>query len=175
MTVASGGKNNIIKLKGLDKFVKLANYVHDTKFVVIGLDKKNRYELSKIAVSSNIKLLNKLPQNELLKWYQSSKVYCQLSKVESFGMSLAEAMACECVPVVMDVGALSEIVGKAGFVMLNDIPNEKVKQTKKEEGIQMIKRAMDTVGLRSLARKRIEDKFSIEKREQKLVYILEKL
>ena len=180
LTVASGGNNDIIALKGLDAFVKLAKYIQDTKFVVVGLDEKNRYELSKIAISDNIKLIGKLPRHELLKWYQRAKVYCQLSKVESFGMSLAEAMACECVPLYMDVGALHEVVGTTGFVMLNDRLNDEqeVKQTKQEQRVRWIKKAMDyniNMSIGYLARKRIQQNFSIEEREQKLIQLLEKL
>ena len=180
LTVASDGNNDIITLKGLDKFVELAKYIQDTKFVVVGLDEKTRYELSKIAISDNIKLIGKLPQDELLKWYQMSKVYCQLSKVESFGMSLAEAMACECVPVYMDVGALHEVVGTTGFVLLNDRLNDEqeVKQTKQEQRVRWIKKAMDydiNIYIGYLARKRIQCYFSIVKREHELVQIIEDL
>jgi glycosyltransferase involved in cell wall biosynthesis len=46
-----------------------------------------------------------------------AKVYCQLSFTEQFGMSLLEAMACGCVPVVANRDGLPELVGNAGIVI----------------------------------------------------------
>ena len=163
LTVASGDNNDIIALKGLDKFVEIAKYIQDTKFVVVGLDEKTRYELSKIAISDNIKLIGKLPQKELLKWYQMSKVYCQLSKVESFGMSLAEAMSCGCVPLVARVGASEEIVGDWSLFTCSE-----------DQTVQQIKRGLvlnDDV-IFKLSRQRVIENFPIEKREAKLIEIL---
>jgi len=169
LTVASGGNNDIIRLKGLDTFVKIAKYVRNTKFVVVGLDEKTRYELSKIAISDNIKLLGKLPQDELLKWYQRAKVYCQLSKVESFGMSLAEAMSCGCVPVVHGVGGMPEVECHTGIeVML--VANSKMVAHSIREALHI---ANDLKGVE--AREHIQYCFSIEERERKLVQILEEI
>lgn len=46
-----------------------------------------------------------------------AKVYCQLSFTEQFGMSLLEAMACGCVPVVADRDGLPDMIGKSGIVV----------------------------------------------------------
>lgn len=46
-----------------------------------------------------------------------AKVYCQLSFTEQFGMSLLEAMACGCVPVVSDRDGLPDMIGKCGIVV----------------------------------------------------------
>ena len=169
LTVASGDNNDIIALKGLDKFVEIAKYIQDTKFVVVGLDEKTRYELSKLSISDNIKLIGKLPRDELLKWYQMSKVYCQLSKVESFGMSLAEAMSCWCVPVTTFVGGLVEVVGNNGYAVHG-----------KEDTKRDIKRALllgrdSKSQIYPLPREQITQKFSIEQREAKLVQIIEEI
>lgn len=62
-------------------------------------------------------LLHNIPHESLIEEFKQAKVYCQLSYTESFGMSLLEAMACGCVPVVTDRDALPEIVGDAGIVV----------------------------------------------------------
>jgi glycosyltransferase involved in cell wall biosynthesis len=102
---------------------------------------------------------------ELIRWYQRAKVYVQLSLYESFGMSLAEAMLCECVPVVTDRGALPEVVGDTGFF----VPYGDEKAT--AEGIR--------AALRSdkgpVARKRVEEAFPIKKREAALIESIEGL
>jgi glycosyltransferase involved in cell wall biosynthesis len=63
------------------------------------------------------KILEHLPRKEYESELQHAKVYCQLSRDETFGISLVEAMAYGCVPVVSDKGALPWIVGNAGVVI----------------------------------------------------------
>ncbi len=114
LTVASGLRN-VIKLKGLDVFVKAAAHLPEVKFLVAGLRDDDKETLKGIQSSNNIELRGCLTQDELISYYQKAKIYCQLSYRESFGVALAEAMACGCVPVVTDRGALPEVVGEAGF------------------------------------------------------------
>ena len=164
LTVVSSGDNDIIALKGLDKFIQVARYVSDATFVVIGLNQKDRYTLSKMNSSDNIKLIGKIAQSDLLQWYQKSKVYCQLSKVESFGMSLAEAMACGCVSVTTRVGGLIEVIGNEGYTVSCDM----------EEIVSRIEKALCAFPYEGYAAcTHLLKKFSVEQREQKLVHILE--
>ena len=44
----------------------------------------------------------------------------QLSRYESFGVALVEAMWCGCTPIVSDAGALPEVVGDAGEIVNAD-------------------------------------------------------
>lgn len=48
---------------------------------------------------------------ELVKHYQDADVFLGLSAQETFGMALLEAMACGCVPIAYEVGAISELLG----------------------------------------------------------------
>ena len=102
---------------------------------------------------------------ELIKWYEKAKVYVQVSAHEGFGMSLAEAMLHQCVPVVTNRGALPEVVGDTGFyVPFND----------KEATAEGIKKALKSdKGI--LARKRIEDRFSLTKRDAAISEVVELL
>jgi glycosyltransferase involved in cell wall biosynthesis len=63
----------------------------------------------------NVTFLGYLDDQQLLRELQAAKAYAQLSYHEGFGMAVAEAMACECVPVVTDRGSLPEVVGDTGF------------------------------------------------------------
>ncbi len=91
-----------IKRKGFETFIKSAEYMPEVKFALIGgyLDDSIAY-LKSIA-PSNVTFTGSVGSGEVLRWCQKAKVYCQLSYYESFGVDLAEAMACECVPVVTD-------------------------------------------------------------------------
>lgn len=166
LTVASGGDNDIIALKGLDVFVKVAKHVPTATFVVVGLNQKDRHALSKMYSSNNVKLVGRCTQQELLQWYQRAAVYCQLSEVESFGVSLAEAMSCGCVPVTTRVGGLIEVVGSEGYTVSHDI----------EEIVNRIKRALHAYPYEGgAACQHIQQKFSIEERERKLVESIKEL
>ncbi len=150
---------NKIRLKGLDTFADASKNFPNHKFVIIGDNKTNTEILS----NPNIIFTGKIPHDEVLKWLQKAKVYCQLSYTESFGMGLAEAMACECVPVVTDRGAIHEVVGDAGFY----VPYGNEKAT--TEAIKKALNASDKLG--KMAREQIES-FSLRKRETRLVEIV---
>jgi glycosyltransferase involved in cell wall biosynthesis len=59
---------------------------------------------------------------EVVPLLQRARFYCQLSRREGFGVAVAEAMACKCVPMVSDSGALPEVVRQCGVIVPNDDP-----------------------------------------------------
>ena len=63
------------------------------------------------------KILEHLPRKEYEENLKHAKVYCQLSRDETFGISLVEAMAYGCVPVVSDKGALPWVVEDTGIIV----------------------------------------------------------
>ena len=96
-----------------------------------------------------------------------AKVYEQASRHESFGCSLAEAMLCECIPVVSRNAAIPEVVGDCGFYV-NDLNPESVAGNVKE--------ALNVSNdLRENARERIRTHFPLEKRKRELLIAVESL
>ena len=164
ITVSVGNSWKVVTLKGLDTFVKSAEFLSDVKFLVIGIQGDALRRLQNIS-PPNVEFINPLPQDELIPYYQKAKVYCQLSYRESFGVALAEAMACECVPVVTNKGALPEVVGDTGFY----VPYGDPKAT-----AEAIKEALKSDKGKE-ARKRIKTMFPIKRRERKLIQIVNKL
>lgn len=70
-----------------------------------------------------MEVIHNQPHSDMIAAFLRAKVYCQLSYTESFGMSLLEAMACGCVPVVADRGAMPDMVGNAGIIVpYGDVP-----------------------------------------------------
>ena len=155
----------VIKRKGFEVFVKAAKYLPNVKFVLIGKHRDGSIEHLKSVAPPNVEFTGFVSDEELLGWYQKTKVYCQLSMYESFGMTLAEAMACECVPVATDNAALPEVVGDTGFYVPYGDPKataeaiEKALQSDKGEA----------------ANKRIKNNFPLKKREKELVDIIEEV
>lgn len=172
LTIGSVNPSNWQR-KGLHQFVEVAQYFtlkgwNDTKFVVVGkiADDMNKKIDNICRKITNITFTGLVSDEDLLKWCQKAKVYLQLSAHEGFGLSVAEAMLCECVPVVSDRFALPEVVGDAGFI----VPYNDLKTTAK-----VVKKTLDdTDELGKKARERVKEKFSLEKREKALVKIIRK-
>lgn len=162
ISVGDVTKSNLQR-KGLETFVRSAKYLPNIKFILIGnhVDDTINY-LRKIA-SSNVEFTGFVTPENLMEYYQKAKVYVQVSAHEGFGMAIAEAMLCECVPVVTDRGAIPEVVGDAGFYVPHDNPEATSKAI--EEAMQ------SDIGKK--ARDRVKNLFSIEKREKELIKTLE--
>ena len=165
ITVAHTISNGTIETKGLETFIKSAGYLPNTLFLVVGELLDSSAKRLKSTAPSNVKFRGFVPQEDLLKYYQKAKVYCQLSYRESFGMALAEAMACECVPVVTNDAALPEVVGDTGFYVPYDDP---------EATAEAIKEALKSDKEKE-ARERIKEMFPIEKREKELARIIKEM
>ena len=117
---------------------------------------------------SNVVCLGQLTPNELRIWYSKTQFYLQLSNTEGFGVSLCEAMLCECIPIVSNVNFLPQIIGKSGFVL------------KKRSNLlltKIINLALnsDLEILMKKARKRIVSNFSSEIRKKRLIEELKKI
>jgi len=161
------------KRKGIDFFVKVASYNqiknNNLRFIVVGKISNTMKKLvEKIERKiHNITFTGYVSDEELLKLYQKARVYCQLSMHEGFGVSVAEAMACGCIPVVTNRGALPEVVGDVWFcVEYGDV----------EGVIDAIHKAENVSNEeRKKIRQRIVDNFSLERRKKCLVKILKSM
>jgi glycosyltransferase involved in cell wall biosynthesis len=69
------------------------------------------------ALPPNMTLTDFVPHKELAERMAGYTFYCQLSLSEGFGVALAEAMACGCVPIVSRVGIMDFIAGDSGFIL----------------------------------------------------------
>ena len=152
-----------LKMKGIENFVRTAKLVPEARFVVIGKFMNSSIDYIKSIAPLNVKFTGFVSHEEIFKYLQKAKIYCQLSIRESFGMALAEAMACECVPVVTNNGALPEVVGNTGFY----IPYDDEKAT-----VEAIKQALASPEKGKMARERIISLFSLKEREKQLVKII---
>ncbi len=152
-----------IKLKGIDLFCQVASEMPDYQFVIVGIT-KSAQKLLKVT-SPNLKLIESIPHKELVHYYQKAKIYCQLSMVESFCLTLVESMACGCNPIVSNVGALPEIVGECGFV---------VSRESKNEISSAINSIMGNAELNTIEPRKIAtNNFTLLKREQLLFNLLD--
>jgi glycosyltransferase involved in cell wall biosynthesis len=152
------------KLKGIDLFTTAAEYFPDCEFTIIGRIAPG----FNIIKPENVTLIDYVPHKQLPAKMAEFDFYCQLSMSEGFGLALAEAMACGCVPIVSRVGILDFIVGDSGF-LLEKRDNDLLKS--------VIARAMesDIITLGNKARARVVENFDIKKRRTELLQLVNDL
>lgn len=109
--------HSVIKRKGIDTFVRAAALLPSTEFLLIGKPIENSLESMMESAPPNIKFTGFVTDEELLGYYQRSKVYCQLSAYEGLPNALCEAMLCECIPVGTDRNGILTAMGDTGFVV----------------------------------------------------------
>ncbi len=119
LTVGLIGNERTFYLKGIDTFIEIAGLLPGFKFEIVGLDaEKLAHKLQNIP--ANVSVYDKVEPADLIAFYRKAKVYCQLSRSESFGVSIAEAMTFGAFPVVTAEGGMPEVIGNAGVVVKRD-------------------------------------------------------
>ena len=151
--------------KGLALFVRCAAYLPHVLFVLVGPWQDNAIERLREITSPNVTFTGGLYGDDLIRMYSRAKVYVQVSIHESFGCSVAEAMLCECIPVVSHRAALPEVVGDCGFYVDNLNPQSVANK---------INEAMAS-DLGQKARARIMQEFPSEKRREALLAAVGKI
>lgn len=145
--------------KGLRSYVKAARLMPATRFYMVGKALDNSVNELRREAPSNLTLTGWLEEADLIARLQASSVYVQASTHEGFGSGLAQAMLCECVPVVTTFGALPEVVGEAGIYIQTNQPDEIVNG---------VTRALTHPQLGRDARERVVSRFGLEHRERML-------
>jgi glycosyltransferase involved in cell wall biosynthesis len=166
LTVAIVDSERTFYLKGIDIFIEIARQLHLYQFIIVGLSRTKVAHLLG-TIPNNLLIVDKIPHEELIAFYQKARIYCQLSITESFGVALAEAMFQNCYPIVTNQGALPEVVGNFGLILRND-PNEIANAI-----LKFFKNIPDSRPV--LIRDYIMSHFSPEIRKQKLISLLKKL
>lgn len=152
--------------KGFKLYMESARFFPETKFLIVGPSiGDTQRELEKIA-PDNVVFTGPLYGRDLISILSKVKVYVQASEWESFCCAVAEAMLCECVPVVSRLTALPEVVGEAGYYIENLTA----------EGLtEAIYKALADHEMGVKARERIIRNFSLEERSRKILAVIEEL
>jgi len=92
------------------------------RFVFAGRWLDDAVEELRAVAAPNVELTGWLSDDDLHAAYRRAAVYVQASRHEGFGLAVAEAMLAGCVPVVMNVTAMPEVVGDAGVLIESQEP-----------------------------------------------------
>jgi glycosyltransferase involved in cell wall biosynthesis len=109
------------KKKGLDIILQSWKYLlnefpNDIELLVIGTEKDIKLP--------NVKVIGRIPNNELVEYYQLSDFYLFPTLChEGFGLSLAEALKCGCYCIASNNGAVPEVLKQGKYGKLIEHPN----------------------------------------------------
>jgi glycosyltransferase involved in cell wall biosynthesis len=155
--------------KGLKPFVQAAAQLPDVDFVLAGRPSADaERELTAIA-GANVTIAGWVSDDALERLFNEAAVYVQASRHEGFGVSLAEAMLHECIPVATTAGALPEVVGDTGII-LTDAEPETV-----AAGIETALARSQKPGAGAAARDRVLTRFSVQQRREGLYRLVDAL
>lgn len=115
ITVSKTENYQRFMIKGLDRFVELANRLPSHSFYIIGITRKGK-ELFKNP-PANLHLLPPMDQDDLKHYYRKAAYYAQFSRSEGLPNALCEAMLCGCIPMVTDAGGNKDASGDIGLVL----------------------------------------------------------
>lgn len=84
-----------------------------------------KQEAKMLGIEGNVHFAGWIEEEDKNDLYNKSGIFVLCSKGEGFPLALLEAMACGCVPVVSDVGDISDlIINEENGIIYNDIDNE---------------------------------------------------
>jgi glycosyltransferase involved in cell wall biosynthesis len=154
-----------LEQKGHRPFVEAARHLPDVRFMFVGKWHDEAIDLLRSLASENVVFTGWLTDEELHDQYRRACAYVQPSRHEGFGLAVAEAMLAGCVPVVMDVTAMPEVVGDAGVLISSQRPEEVA------DGVRRALAAGPEGAAR--ARERILAEFPMERRREGLLRVVE--
>lgn len=104
-----GVSNRWTENKGILDFIHLADILDGSKFQIVLVGEVEK----EFEIPSSIYIMNRTDSvDELAKIYSSADVYVNLSKIEAFGMTIIEAMACGCPVIAYEAGGNRENIEK---------------------------------------------------------------
>ena len=109
-------------IKGIDTFIGLAKKLPDYNFIIVGVFPEFKPYLLKDK-PANLELVETVEHKELISYYLKSKIYCQFSRIESFGVAVIESISFGCTPIVTNVGGMPEIILQKELIVKRDLEN----------------------------------------------------
>ena len=133
--------------KGQLPFVMAARELPDVKFVLAGKWLDDSIDKLRAVAPPNVEFTGWLSDEDLTDLYERATAYVQPSRHEGFGLAVAEAMLAGCVPVVVDVTAMPEVVADAGVLIPSQAPSDVAAGIAKalESGPEGAQRARDRI------------------------------
>ena len=164
LTVGAIHQRTLVQ-KGQVPFVDAARLLPDVRFTFVGKWLDDSIDALRARAGENVHFTGWLSDDDLHAAYRRAAVYVQASRHEGFGLAVAEAMLAGCVPVVMNVTAMPEVVGDAGVLIESQDPAEVA------DGVR---RALELgPGAAGRARERVLTAFPMESRRDGILRVVQ--
>lgn len=158
LTVSITNNYQRMQIKGLDRFRELAEKLPDFRFILIGANESAKSLFN--PVPENLELLPPLPQNELASYYAQASFYTQFSRSEGLPNALCEGMLYGCIPIGTRIGGIPAAIGNTAGLVLDcwdaNVAASYIRNTHNKKN-------------RELPKARIEEKFDLRYRKEKLL------
>ena len=162
LTVALIDSERTYYIKGIDLFIETARLLPQFPFVIVGFD-SNKLKNFQENFPPNVNIVPETLHGDLPQFYVRSKVYCQLSRSESFGISLAESILHGCIPLITNEGGMPEVVGDPGCI---------VRKNPEEIAAKIVQVFSDDNKTGRFAAERIRKIFNLENRRSALLNLI---
>lgn len=179
ITTVFKSDKNVVRLKRGEEFIRSIPYVLEKypqqKFVIIGKKADYYQRLKKICeelqIEENVNFVGSIKNEDIVEWMQRSSAYIQISDTETFGVAIAEAMACGTHVVVSKRGAIPEVVGEYGIYVDHNDP------VSVSEGIMKVLKLSpsDYTFKSNNLRNHVVNNFSYEKRRDTIEKIINEI
>ena len=167
VTVCLSSSKVTTLIKGVDFYISLAKELPDLNFYVVGVEGEALAYLKSIS-SNNVILLPKITQKEMKELFCTSKIVCQFSRHEAFGVALLEGISSGCFPIGYNYGGTKEILIDELGILIKDLDvNEGVRAIK--EGLKKTHEDINPI------KKSIDQRFMIDVRRRKLISFFDEL
>ena len=164
LTVGAINHTTLVQ-KGQLPFVEAARLLPDVRFTFAGKWLDDSVDRLRARAGDRVRFTGWLSDQDLHTAYRRAAVYVQASRHEGFGLAVAEAMLAGCVPVVMNVTAMPEVVGDAGVFIESQEP---------EAVADGVRRALELgPDAARRARERILSEFPMERRRDGILRVVE--
>ena len=120
LTVVKVDNQRTYLIKGLDTYIEIARQLPEFQFYIVGLD-VNKFAREISEFPANTQVFGFVEHQKLIEFYSRTMIYCQLSRSESFGVALAEAMFYGCISLIINEGGMPEIVGNDGIMVKRNV------------------------------------------------------
>lgn len=161
----------LIYYKGFEYLIDAAKLLDDDIMILIGgvgvLEKKLQQQIEDNNLQGKVKLLGRVPENQLATFYKKADVFClpSIERSEAFGIVLLEAMACSCSLISTSMGSGTSWVNQhqvTGLVIPAKSSAEIAKAIKTITGNKSLNERFS-----QNARKRFENNFKLEQMTRK--------
>ncbi|HBM85875.1 MAG TPA: hypothetical protein DD423_03680 [Opitutae bacterium] len=155
----------ISKCKGHYRLLEIAEFMPNYEFVIMGRDVDGTRAVLEAIAPVNVCFVDYIDRNDMICELLKSGVYLQLSYYESFGVSVAEAIACGCYPVVSKGTALPEVCGTNGVVVDGSVALSDV--------ASLISSALDQELYLEIDAGSVRRRFSVDQRKREIVNVVD--